>query len=51
MVRGFAKNLLARQWVDVVGFEHAVSDAADVSCLVGLRVVSHLRGVDGRDEM
>jgi hypothetical protein len=48
MVRGFAKNLLARRWVGVVGFDNAASDA-DVSWLAVLRVASYLRGVDGRD--
>ena len=48
MVRGFAKNLLARRWVDVVGFDSAVS-GADASWLAALQVVNHLRVVDGRD--
>jgi hypothetical protein len=50
MVRGFAKILLARRWVDVVGFDNAVS-GADASWLAALRGVSHLRVVDGRDGM
>jgi len=46
MVHGFAKNLLARRWVGVVGFYNAASDA-DASWLAVLPVVSYLRGVDG----
>ena len=50
MVRSFAKNLLARRWVGVLGFDNGVRDA-DASWLAALRVVNHLRVVDGRDSM
>jgi hypothetical protein len=50
MVHSFAKNLLARRQVGVVGFDNAVSDA-DASWLAALRVVNYLRVVDGRDGM
>jgi hypothetical protein len=50
MARGFAKNLLARWGVDVVGFDNAASDA-EVPQLAALRVANHLRVVDGRDGM
>jgi hypothetical protein len=50
MVQGFAKNLLARRWVDVIGSDITASDAHAAS-LAALRVASYPRGVDGRDVM
>jgi hypothetical protein len=46
----FAKNLLARRWAGVVGFEHAGGDAKEI-WIAALRVFNCLRVVDGRDDI
>jgi hypothetical protein len=50
MVHGFAKNLLARRWGGVVGFEHAVGDE-DLARLAALWSGNRSRVVDGQDGM
>jgi hypothetical protein len=43
MVQGFAKNLLARRWIDVIGFDITASDA-HAAALVALGVASYPKG-------
>jgi hypothetical protein len=50
MVDAFTKNLLARRWADVLGFDNTASDA-NASSLAALPLVSYARVVDGRDGM
>jgi len=43
MVQGFTKNLLARRWIDVIGFDITSSDAHAAS-LAALWVTSYPKG-------